>query len=292
MTSQTERPTLGVIGAGKVGMALARLFSARGYAVAAVWSRDAARSRVLANAVGAAAQAESEDVLRRADLTLLTVPDDAIARLAAHLAPFAVPEHGVVHTSGAHSAESLDALAVGGMRVGSLHPAFPFASVETALERLPGAAFAVEAEDERLRAWLLDMVRVLEGHALVIPTGEKARYHAALVLASNYTVTLYALAEQLLLSLDADWQSADAALNALVGATVENLRLQGVPDALTGPLVRADAGTVAAHLTALRAYEPEIAALYQQLARLTLPLVRARGVDTAGIEALLEQVEP
>jgi predicted short-subunit dehydrogenase-like oxidoreductase (DUF2520 family) len=122
-----------------------------------------------------------------------------------------------------------------------------------------------------------------------VPPGSKALYHAALVIASNYTVTLYAAAERLLLSMGADRAAADAALNALVGVTVENLRRQGVPDALTGPLVRADVGTLAAHLRALRDADPALEEVYRALARLTYPLVEARGVSLDPIEHLLRQ---
>ncbi len=150
---------------------------------------------------------------------------------------------------------ALAALAERGVQVGSLHPAYPFADVDTAISGLPGSTFAVEAQDEPLRSWLFEIVAALDGRALAIPPGGKAIYHAALVIASNYTVTLYALAESLLTGLGADKAAADAALDALLAGTVENLKAQGVPDALTGPLVRGDVGTIAAHLAALGAVD-------------------------------------
>ncbi len=182
-------------------------------------------------------------------------------------------------------------LAARGVQVGSLHPAYPFADVERSIEGLPGAAFAVEAGDEPLLGWLLGMVAALDGRALLIPPGGKALYHAALCIASNYTVTLYAAAESLLVSLGADGADADQALNALMAATVENVRGQGVPDALTGPLVRADIGTIAAHLRALHGVDETLVAVYRQLARLTYPLLLARGIAPDDIERLLKQDE-
>src|SRR5690606_17251414 len=105
---------------------------------------------------------------------------------------------------------------------------FPFADVESAVANLLGATFAVEAQDETLREWLNEIVAALNGRVLAIPPGKKAVYHAAMVFASNYTVTLYALAERLLLELGAERDTADAALDSLLGGTVANLRLRGI----------------------------------------------------------------
>ncbi len=272
-----------MVGAGKVGASLARLSFAHGYRVETVYSRTLDHAAALARWVEALAVDRLSDV--RGDLLLLTVPDDAIRQVSQALADAGFSGMAAVHTSGAQDASSLAALESRGVQVGSLHPAFPFADVETAITRLPGATFAVEAAQEPLLGWLRDWVAALDGRVLLIPPGGKATYHAALVMASNYTVTLYAASESLLLGLGADKAAVDQALNALLAATVENLRVQGVPDALTGPLVRADVGTIAAHLEAL---DQPLADVYRQLARLTYPLLRARGIAPDKIEQLFE----
>ncbi len=278
-------PTLAVVGAGKVGATLARLLYGRGYVVETVYSRTSAHAEALAGLVDARPVASLDDV--RGDLALMTVPDDAIAATAAALAGFR--GRAVVHTSGAHDATALAALAQRGVLVGSLHPAYPFANVESAIAGLPGAAFGIEAQDEPLLGWLRGIVAALDGQAMLIPAGGKAIYHAALVMASNYTVTLYAIAESLLTSLGVDRSAADQALNALLAGTVENLRVSGIPDALTGPLVRSDAGTIAAHLRALGAEDGQLVEIYRQLGRLTYPLLRARGIAPEAVEQVFEQ---
>jgi predicted short-subunit dehydrogenase-like oxidoreductase (DUF2520 family) len=288
----TDRPfSIGVIGAGKVGGTLARLWHRRGYTIAAVYSRTDSHARALAQAVGAEAVSTPESVIASSDLTLLTVPDDAIVPLAEALtgSSLALAGKGVIHTAGAHDAGVLAALAAKGAHVGSLHPSFPFTDVGTAVDGLSGAAFAVEAEDGRLRGWLLELVATLDGHALAIPAGGKVLYHAALAIASNYTVTLYALAERLLMSLGVDREDAGAALNPLVAATIDNLRTQGIPNALPGPLTRADVGTIAAHLRALEQVDEQIAIVYRQLARLSFPMLVERGIAVDGLERLLAQ---
>jgi len=280
-----DQPSLSVIGLGKVGETLARLYHQQGYRIAAVSSRTTERTAAVAALVGADVR-DPVGAVTAADITLLTVPDDAIASVANTITND-IEGRYIVHTSGALDAGVLDVLRQRGAHVGSFHPAYPFADVESALKGLPGSAFAVEAEDERLRGWLIGMAAALNGVVMLIPPGGKALYHAALVIASNYTVTLYAVARDLLTGIGADSAAAEQALNALVGGTVANLRSVGIPAALTGPLVRGDIGTISAHLAALDAANPAAAALYRQLARATLPLVKARGKSVQEIERLL-----
>jgi predicted short-subunit dehydrogenase-like oxidoreductase (DUF2520 family) len=289
-----QQPTLGFIGAGKVGHTLARLWYRKGYRVRAVYSRTRANALELASLVGAAVVNSPGSVVRAADLTFLTVPDDAIPDVASIIRQeldvvSVVGIKGIVHTSGARDRLILELLAQKGCMTGGLHPAYPFADVETAVARLPGTTFGIEAEDEMLSNWLTALVQALEGYALAIPAGGKAIYHSAFVFASNYMVTLYAIAEQLLTGLGAERETANRALNALVAGTVVNLEQRGVPDALTGPLVRGDVETLEAHLQAMRGIDGELADLYIHLTRLSLPMLTARNMDTTYIEALLNR---
>ncbi len=252
-----------------------------------MYSRSPERAAALADRVGAHAVASAELVPKYADLTVIAVPDDVVETVAAGLTTADWSEKAAVHTCGSKDSTALALLSEQGALIGTLHPAFPFADVETAVQKLPGAAFAVEASDPRLHDWLIELVAALNGYPIRIPPGQKALYHAALVIASNYAVTLYAAAEALLIRLGAGRETADAALNALVAGTVENLRTKGIPDALTGPLTRADVTTIGSHLRALAADDPALAEIYVALARQSYPLLEARGLSTDRIEMLL-----
>lgn len=286
-----EKPIIGIIGAGKVATVLTRLMVQSGYVIGAVYNRTTERAHVLANQVDSIAVASPEDVIAHANLIVIGVTDDAIQSIADRIAGQDWQGKAVVHLSGALSAQALMALKSAGAEVGSLHPALPFADVDTPLESVRGAVVAVEAETSRLQSWLMAIVTACGARPIVLSTEQKARYHAALVIASNYTVTLYAIAQDLLTQAGADADTAQAALNPLLSATVDNLRVQGLPQALTGPLVRSDVGTISAHLHAL-AETPEIAGLYRSLARATYPLLHARGVSIDLIEETLRQDEP
>jgi predicted short-subunit dehydrogenase-like oxidoreductase (DUF2520 family) len=281
---------VGIVGVGKVGQTLARLFYSQGVPIGAVYSRTTARASALAKRVEADLALSAANVVGACDLTLLTVPDDTIASVALEVAQANyIRGQMIVHTSGAHSVDVLEPLVASGAIVGSLHPVYPFADVDTAVFGLRGATFAVEAEDRRLAAALRALVMTVGGRLLRVPPGQKAAYHAALVLASNYTVTLYALAAQLLSKLEADPDAAAGALQTLMQATVENIAKNGTPDALTGPIARGDTGTVSAHLGALTG---ETAAVYRALGVATVAVAAQKGLpdDTAAIlETILKR---
>lgn len=294
MKSQTGKPRLGIIGTGKVGQTLAIAWHKAGYRISAVHNRTTHSAQKLAQKMNAQVTTV-QDLCSLADLILLSVPDNEIATVAEKLARYELSWQGkaIVHTSGATSLDPLLSLAEQGAMVGSLHPAFPFASVEKAVNRVYGATFAVETQDDLLQNWLHSLISSLDGHSITIPAGKKALYHVALVFASNYTVTLFDIAKQLLHTLDADPQAVQTALSTLVSATADNLASQSTPDALTGPLLRADTDTLTAHLhalenaTALDNHE-DIRQLYLALAKLTLPMVKQRDIETDTLDTFLQ----
>ncbi len=286
---------VGFIGVGKVARTLGKLWHDEGYGISAVYNRTHAHAQTFADEVYSHACEGLLEVIQRADLIFLTVNDDALLSLAETLVSEDVShniqwsEKAFVHTSGACSLDVLEPLRACGAQVGSLHPAFPFADVETARQTLRGATFAIEASSDSLKTHLSQLVNALNGQEIVLEAGQKTRYHLALVMASNYTVVLYAIAKEMLLGLGAGDDSAVNALNRLLEGTVTNLITQGVPRALTGPLTREDIGTLQAHLDVLDT--PELKILYRQLARGAYPLLKARGVPTDRIELTFIQDE-
>ncbi len=285
---------VGFIGAGKVGTALAALLHARGVEVAGVSGRTLTDGRRMALAahLDPSVARERADTIARAAIVFLTVPDDVIGPLCAQVASEEGwrAGQGVVHCSGALSSAVLEPARRVGALVASFHPLQAFASLEAALDNLPGSTFALEGDTE-LVGQLERLVQVLDGTALHLRPDDKVLYHAAAAIASNYTVTLAGLACELLVreGIAADPNEALRYLLPLLRGTVENLEALGLPDALTGPLVRGDVGTVARHIEALQRCAPELAHLYRHLARLTLPLAQQKQkgqLDEAAVREL------
>ena len=288
--SAAERPTLGFIGPGTVGTALARSFANADYTVAAIYGRDPKRrSRAAESVPGAVAADSAQAVVDAADLVFLTVPDDAIRAVAESLAWKSGT--AVVHCSGAASVDLLDAAADTGASVGAFHPLQTLAGVDQAMRNLPGSAVAIEASDLAFEERLAEMARALGGRPFAL-RGDKALYHASAVLACNDLVTLLDAAASLWSELGLSKDEGLRALLPLVRGTIENLDAIGLPNALTGPVARGDVGTVDRNLIALDAASPETADLYRALARRTIPIARAKGtLSEAAADRLCERLD-
>jgi len=296
-----------ILGTGKVGTALGVLAARAGRRVVAVADADAAAARDAAKAIGAAAAeaaaagagAPSPPVLSPADaaargqVVLLTVPDEAIEGLCAELAAQGAFACGAVvaHCSGALGSDVLAVARDSGCRVGSMHPLQTFPSVEAAVGALPGSWYLCEG-DEGAVAELSALAEAIGGRSGRIAPGGKALYHAAAATACN---SLAALLDAAVAMAEAAGVGRDEALEAmapLVRATVENVLAIGPEAALTGPVARGDAATVARHLDALAAAVPGLAELYRALALRTADLARRKGTDPdalARIERILSE---
>jgi len=278
-------PRIGFIGAGRVGAALAFALGDAGYPVVAVASRGRDSADSLAAAIsGARSRSSAQEVADEADLVFVTTPDAAIEAVAESVRwPAGI---SVVHTSGALSRDALAAAARQGARAGSLHPLQSFADPRQARKNLPGSVFGVEAEPG-LKETLLAIVADLGGTAVELRAEDKALYHAAAVLISNYTLTLTKLSTDLWLRFGWERPAALKALLPLLKGTIANLEALGLTGALTGPVARGDVATVQAHLDALAAAAPEILPAYRELALQTIPVaVAAATLSDAGAAAL------
>jgi predicted short-subunit dehydrogenase-like oxidoreductase (DUF2520 family) len=210
-----------VIGSGRVGLAVSARLRERGVAV-------------------------GEEV----ELVLLCVPDASIAEVAA-----AVDEGPwVAHVSGATPLSALDPH----RRRFSMHPLQTFTRTRGP-EQLDGAWAAVTAEEEQARVAGFWLAETLGLTPFELADDARPLYHAGAAIASNYLVTLHAVAAELFRAAGAPPEG----LVPLMRGTIDN----GFE--LTGPIERGDWETVEAHRRAIRAARPELEPLYDVLAEAT-----------------------
>jgi predicted short-subunit dehydrogenase-like oxidoreductase (DUF2520 family) len=282
---------IGIIGAGTVGTALAFRLRLKGYKIAAVASRSYSSALHLVEAIdGGDIYNTLQGVADNADFIFITTPDDVIATVTNqtgwHRGQY------VVHCSGADSLDVLEPARIIGSQVGSFHPLQTFASIQKAIDNLPGSTFALEA-DGGLLDILKEMATALDGHWIKLKAGDKAAYHTAAVMSCNYLVTLVKMAADLWDSFGVPREQAIQALLPLLKGTINNIENVGIPDALTGPIARGDIGTVQIHLNTLEQTAPAMITTYCELGLQTLPVALAKGkikeYQAQELESILRQ---
>ena len=189
----------------------------------------------------------------QADCVLLCVPDAEIAN-AAHAVP---PGPVVGHVSGATTLAPL-----------APHEAFSVHPLMTVPAAFAGAGAAIAGTTDRALATARALAEALGMQPFEIADDDRAAYHAAASMASNYLVALEDAAERLLATTGARRQL----LVPLVRATVENWARDGAR-ALTGPIARGDDETVARQRQAVAERTPELLPLFDALADSTRELV-------------------
>jgi predicted short-subunit dehydrogenase-like oxidoreductase (DUF2520 family) len=280
-----EPPVVGIVGAGAVGAALGLALHRAGWTVGAVASRDAGRRERFRSLVpGARAFVEPHALLDEVELIVLAVPDDAIASLAGELRMYS--GQAMIHTSGALGAEVLEPALAAGTQIGSFHPLVAFADTERAVAAFHGATVAVEG-DRELVALLARLAEAIGATAVQLAPGSKAAYHAAAVLAAGGFVALLDAIAELGAAAGLDEAGSIAIYGNLVEQSLGNARALGTRAALTGPMVRGDAGTLERHVVAVTRLAPSVLPIYSALAEREIALAEARGaIDREAAEVL------
>jgi predicted short-subunit dehydrogenase-like oxidoreductase (DUF2520 family) len=241
------RPRLGLVGAGRLGTALAAALSQAGYPIQGPAGRG--------------------DVPRGCDAIVLCVPDGEISAAAEAVAG-AAPLIG--HTSGA---TPLSAMAPAGPDLFGLHPLQTFSGGESPAA-FAGAGCAIAGTGSEALALARRIAEDLGMTAFEIDEEGRAAYHAAASVASNFLVTLEAAAERIAAGAGLRPEEARALLVPLVLRTVRNWAELGPERALTGPVARGDEATVAAQRAAVEEAAPELLVLFDELVERTRELAR------------------
>ena len=276
-----------VIGAGRVGTAVGVLLTRAGHRIVAASGRAGSAHRIGRYLPGVPLR-DAPAAAASADLVVIATPDDVIASTVETIAAEGAfrPGAWAAHLSGALGLDALKSVPDGVRRL-AIHPLQTFPDVESALLRIRGCPVAVTADDadgERLGE---SLARDLGGVPFPLADERRPLYHAAAVFASNYVVTVTALAEEL--ERAAGMPDPIAALTPLQDATLANVRRVGPAEALTGPAVRGDAITLQRNLEALAEHAPHAVRPYVALADLALALAERSGrFDPRGREAVEE----
>ncbi len=251
--------SVAVVGAGRVGTAIASLIANQGNPVA-MWSRH----RTSIPGVRCHDGPEVPAALFRVDLIVIAVSDRTVTDVARKLQSAPLREGCcVVHTSGAHGAEAILAPLGGVAHLGTLHPLVAIRSAEQGIDVMPSAYWMLEGHDTAV-ALCARWVESLGARWVRLVAADLALYHASAVVASNHAVALWTAAEDTLRRLGGlGPRIASEMLWPLLASTLDNVRALGLPDALTGPMRRGDIGTIREHLRAIEDQAPRLLASYR-----------------------------
>lgn len=265
VTAVPPRLRVGVIGSGRVGAVLGAALRRVGHHLIGVSARtDLSRVRAEALLPGVPIRPMDEIVVD-CDLLLLTVSDDALPGVVAQVAASVHAGQYVAHTAGRYGIGVLEPAVQAGAIPLALHPAMTFTGTSLDLGRLEDCPFAVTAPELALpvaEALVIEM----GGDPIVVDEESRLVYHAALAHGANHLVTLVAQTRELLGL--AGVAEPERLVAPLLRAALDNALREG-DAALTGPIARGDAGTLAEHLEDLGEVAPEIAETYRALARST-----------------------
>jgi len=281
------RRRVGIVGPGRLGSLVAHALAAGGARMVHVaGGSEEARGRLTAAIAGLRAVG-TEDVAEGVDLLVIAVPDAQIEGVVDLLvrADRLGETHGVVHLAGVHGLAPLRRAGLAGARIAACHPVVSAPAGATDPTLLHGVPWAVTADGPD-RGWAHDLVTDLGGDPFDVPEHARALYHAGLAMASN-AVGAAAVTAMRLLGL-AGVPEVARLVGPLAHASLD-AALAGGAAALTGPVVRGDTATIAAHLAAMGEDMPELAEAYRAQSRALLATVRP-GLDpgvAGALDALL-----
>lgn len=300
----TKKPAVSIIGAGRLGCALALALTERGYRIEAVVARSVRHARRAAELIGTkplALASKQLDKLPRSRILLITTPDDHIREVADELAAVidgrGSKKKGIdeekgnrgrtaLHASGALSSAALQSLREVGFATGSMHPLVSVSDSVHGAQSLGSAFFCVEGSAAAVHV-ARRLVRSLGAQSFSISAQDKTLYHAAAVMASGHVTALFDIAMEMLARCGLTKSRARKVFLPLLQSTFENLRTTDPAHALTGTFARADTATVRRHLAALRSTAlPEALAAYQLLGKRSLRLAKAAGARPDALEEI------
>lgn len=278
--------TIGVIGPGRMGSALAEALHHTGHTVYAIAGRspESHSAVTLAQRLGAVVMSPQQ-LVEQCSFIILATPDDELARMARALHWSA--NSAVVHLSGATDVSVLQPAADQGAYIGSFHPLQSISQPIGTATTFQHCTISIEATTPTLKACLEEMAEKLGAYVNLLPTNARMHYHASANHASALLISLLTDMAQLWKSWGSDEEKMMAALLPLMESTLASAKANGIAQALTGPLARGDINTLAGHLSSLYALDSALARRYALRHFPLIPL--APESRRSQIEALLTE---
>jgi len=280
--------TLNIIGAGRLGKTLGRLWQRENlFRVQSIYNRSYDSALAAVEFIGAGQASDTIESMTAADYWLISCSDGEIAMIAERLADKLSEREGIIafHCSGALSSQVLEVLRPAS--IASAHPVHSFAEPLRSLDALAGSSVALEGDSLAVSA-LENAFTAINCEILTIEARHKSLYHAGSVIACNYLTVLVDLSLRSFAAAGIERDNALKLLQPIVLQTAQNNMTLGPEKSLTGPIARGDLKTVATQLESLSSVDPELAFHYRQLGLACVELARRGQLSDESAASLIE----
>jgi predicted short-subunit dehydrogenase-like oxidoreductase (DUF2520 family) len=291
--ARRKKLQIAIVGAGKVGSVLGKVFVQRGHTVTAVISRSVGSARAAGRFLHSPiASTDLRDIPPRTGVVFIATPHDAIRNVAhgiSRLDHLDFRHLAACHSSGIHPAAVLDPLRERGATVFSFHPLQTFPRSFSPARIVPyarGIFYGVDGPPSGIRMARV-LARELGGSVIIIPPEMRVLYHAACVVASNHLTTVLWIVEQIYAKVRGDRTKVYQVFKPIVEATLSNIARSSAGEALSGPIARGGVETVACHLESLQEFMPELLPYFVEMSLETLRLAETkRSMDRGTADAM------
>jgi predicted short-subunit dehydrogenase-like oxidoreductase (DUF2520 family) len=280
--------TINFIGCGRLGRIIARLFVLqKAGTVLGITNTSLQSAQSAVDFIGQGTAVEVVEKLPEAMVYFIATRDDCVRDTCEQLVALKRLKRNtvIIHCSGALFVDVLNSAKNAGCLIANVHPIKSFANPETSVHAFAGTYCAFDGDEEAL-PYVKQLFEAIGGQIFKINQENKKLYHAAMVMANNYLVTLHYHATQNLMASGIDETIAKTLASNLMIDALNNLQSLDHASALTGPLQRGDLQTIENHLNALK-NNPLTRHIYTSLGKGTLTLTNHPSSIKAKLNELL-----
>jgi predicted short-subunit dehydrogenase-like oxidoreductase (DUF2520 family) len=284
---------VGFIGAGKAGLTIGTYWLTKSVEVLGYYSLSIHSAEKAATNTNTRIFTSLSALAVAADLIMITTPDDAIQIVGETLSGISLDWDNkiVCHMSGVHSSDILIDLYNEGATVCSLHPMISFGNALSTVQILEHTFYTLEGKGKQITDFEKFLQQLGQRYEY-INSDQKALYHAAACILSNYFVALLDTGIQILRHSGFSEQNILNCMKPLIEKTWENVLAEGTGKALTGPISRGDVGTIHIHRQKILEQDrQDWLEVYEVMGKRTVQLaVQAGKIDQETANSLLKEL--
>lgn len=259
-----------IIGAGRVGSALAIELNKKGYKITAIVDRTESKAKKISKLVNCKITIKSlnQQTVNRSDLILISIKDDDLLSFHKKVRDIDFKGKIIVHTSGLLTSEIFKNYKVYKRDSASFHPAQTFPKISYKNNNyLKGIYFGIEGGEKALRI-LKNITKKLGSNNIILSKKKKSMYHLGCVISSNFMIANFYILKELSSTLGLSEKRFLEVLKPLFTRTAENIHTEGVINSLTGPVIREDIRTIQSHLDLLHGKFPKFVEYYKTVSKI------------------------